>query len=471
MKKLKYIKCFFLLIVLCFFSCNIISFEELEVNCNLPETISFFEDDYIIINFSIVPNYYSVESNLNLQIDGKNVKTEKIWMNNCCYIKPTEGWTYGKDYAFSISSNAIQMADGRTYSISLFRSFHYGSVAKKLQLVSCSIPQDSIVNSDTPLIFSFNYPVDISSFEKYFVITPSIKKQINYSNENTTVSITPLENWETNKVYSWKISDVKSKNNYPMEKELSGSFYAPIDTIQPVIVNVNPVICNNSLKTWMSDKELSEMNITNSIGISFSEPIDFDSLNDAISFNPSIQGYLIQYDEAGKGFVWCIERNWEPETEYQLKISTSLVDRNKQPLKEDYIKHFTPAINYISVDSICIGTNTITDYSENVNICQMPQNDINIKINFNKGIDNSYKDKAYQIVSVKSFFPSTAASPSIISASWDTDYCLNIKYKGFTKSTSINNYYLLKISGGNKNILDEQGGFIKNDLCVYFIVQ
>ena len=97
--------------------------------------------------------------------------------------------------------------------------------------------------------------------------------------------------------------------------------------------------------------------------------------------------------------------------------------------------------------------------------------EITVTINFSMNIDEQFKDTAYKMISVSSYFPSSAASPSILHALWISDSQLEILYKGFTKSTLNKNYYVLKLTGGNKNILSTEGSFLKDDICVYFIVQ
>lgn len=62
-------------------------------------------------------------------------------------------------------------------------------------------------------------------------------------------------------------------------------------------------------------------------------------------------------------------------------------------------------------------------------------------------------------------------TPTILSILWLSDSQLEIRCKGFTKSILSNNYYRLRITGGKNNILSEEGSYIKEDICVFFIVQ
>ena len=275
-------------------------------------------------------------------------------------------------------------------------------------------------------------------------------------------------------MYTWEFSKIKSVDTYPQDKKYSGTFFAPVDVIQPEVVSIHPVIIDSTSTVWKEHKNLSDIFVNESIGFVFSESVDFDSVKNAITFVPSISGNFIQYDEDGKEFVYCIQKNWEAEKEYQVKIANSLVDKNGIPLYEEYTDFFEPKIDYIEIDSIKLNSTEITDYSEQTYICNLDEVQIEpeilVTVNFSKNIADKYKEQAFKSVSVSSFFPTSAISPTILSVSWVKDSQLEIRYKGFTKSTVAENFYKMIIQGDSDNILTDEGGYIKEDLCVYFKV-
>lgn len=483
MKKLKSIKnlSFFIfsfiasnLLGIFFTSCHFISFENLYVECNISENIEFFNEDYICVDFSIKPDKKSFEDSIQLLQGSSSVICDFSWEENLCKINPRENWTYGLLYSF-IVNKALKMDDGRTYNVNIYRSFFYGKSDKYLKLQNCSIANNSVINNSENLVFTFNNSVDILSFKDKLNISPSISYKLNFTDNDKIVTIIPTENWKINTYYTWELDAVKSKEQYPLNKKYSGAFYAPADIVQPKLVSVHPVLVDSNSKTWKREKNISDLYVHESLGFIFSEPVNFDTVKNAISFTPSLSGTFIQFDEEGKEFIYCIQKNWNAETEYQLKISTSLQDKNKISLYEEYHEFFTPKIDLTEISSISLNANTITDYSEKENICNLPQvqlgAEITLTINFSKNIDDIYKDTAYKMISINSFFPSSASSPTILHALWLSDSQLEIAYKGFTKSSLNKNYYVLKIAGGNKNILSAEGSFIKEDICVYFIVQ
>lgn len=477
---MRFIKnCLFIISLLIFtevflLSCFFVSFEDLSVECNISETIEYFNEDYICVIFSIAPNHIEFEDSIQLSQGLSTVICDFEWEDNTCRICPREKWTYGSIYSFIVNKE-LTMNDGRVYNVNIYRTFYYGQNEKYLKLLNCSIINNSIVSYTDNIVFTFNNPVDILSMKDKLSILPSISYKLNFSENNKVVTVIPSENWKTNTYYTWELNEVKSNEQYPLDKKYTGAFYSPSDIVQPKLVSIHPVLVDSSSKTWRREKTISDLYVHESLGFVFSEPIDFETVKNSITFTPSLSGTFIQSDEDGKEYIYSIQKNWNSETEYQIKISTSLKDKNKIPLYEEYQKFFKPKIEFTNISSILLNSTTITDYSEQEYVCNLTQvqvgTEVTVTINFSMNIDDQFKDTAYKMISISSFFPSSAASPSILHALWLSDSQLEILYKGFTKSTLNKNYYVLTISGGNKNILSFEGSFLKDDICVYFIVQ
>ena len=469
-----FITLFLFFTVVFFSSCFFISFEDISVECNISKTVEYFNEDYICVIFSIAPNHIEFEDSVQLSQDSTAVICDFRWEDNTCKICPRENWTYGSTYSFIVNKE-LTMSDGRVYAVNLFRTFLYGNSDKYLKLMNCSINDNSVIDYRTNIIFTFNNPVDILSVKDKLIIVPSISYKLEFKDDNKTVTVIPTENWKTNTYYTWELNEIKSREQYPLNKKYAGAFYSPSDIVQPQLVSIHPVLVDSVAKTWRRDKSISDLYVHESLGFVFSESVNFETVKNAITFTPSLSGTFIQSDTEGKEYIYCIQKNWDSETEYQLKISTSLQDNNKLPLYEEYQEFFKPKIEFTSISSISLNSTTITDYSEKENICNLPQAqvgaEVTVTIEFSMNIDEQFKDTAYKMVSVSSYFPSSAVSPSILYALWISDSKLEILYKGFTKSTLNKNYYVLNIAGGNKNILSTEGSFLKDDVCVYFIVQ
>ena len=109
--------------------CNLVSFEILNVSCNVDDKIDFFNDEFIILNFSILPVFQEVEDSIKLTNQTNNIVCDFVWNGSKCYIKPREKWNNGEKYSFTLS-NLISMQDGRSYDVNINRTF-YKSVLDK----------------------------------------------------------------------------------------------------------------------------------------------------------------------------------------------------------------------------------------------------------------------------------------------------------------------------------------------------
>lgn len=472
--KRKTFSCVFIYIFFSIISCKFISFENLSIKCNITEDINFFNEEYIILEFSLPPNPQDIEDSINLTNKNNSVICDFNWHENKCYIKPRENWRMGENYYFTLN-NSISLKDGRIYDVNINRFFSYGQRDKYLKLISCSVYDNAVVKNNELITFKFNQPIDVLSFKDKFQLSPTISYKTEFLVNDTVVNVIPNGIWETNTYYTWEFESIKSKDQYPQEKKYYGSFYSTVDIEQPKLVATHPVLVDFNTKSWKREKSISDIFINESIGFIFSEPVDFDSVKNSITFVPSVSGNFVQYDKEGREFVYCIQKNWDANIEYQIKIANTLTDINNIPFYDEYTDFFIPQIDYITVDSIALNTTEITDFSEQTNICQLShaQNDaeIDVVVNFSKNIDNKYKDIAYESINISSFFPSSAMTPTILSILWLSDSQLEIRCKGFTKSILSNNYYRLRITGGKNNILSEEGSYIKEDICVFFIVQ
>lgn len=455
-----------------FSSCAFISFEKLNVECNIPDELIFFTENTIKLTFSIAPETKDIENNIKLLVNNATTDCDFTWDNNTCSINPKTGWEFGAVYDFSIS-NSLHMDDGRTYSVDIRRIFYYGDDAKYLRLEECSIENETVVTKLEPLVFTFNTPVDVLSFKNNFIISPNVTYTLDFSEENKKITITPTEGWKTNARYTWTLSGITSSENYPQKKIYTQTFYAPKDTVKPELLNIHPVSKENGTYNWLTEKDITQVQLNNNLGFIFSEPIDFDTLNNALSFSPNINGYLIQDDAEGTKFIYCIEDFWNPEKEYEMTISNKLQDLNSISLYEDYITYFTPVKTLFEVEKVIINGTEVTEFGENIlEIDIEPVIPISVVIQFTKAVTDEYKNKANQITNLNSYFPSTANSPTVIAIQWNDDYKMEITYKTFSESSNdVLNYYLLKISGGVNSILDEFGNYLEEDVCVYFIAR
>ncbi|MEQ9299513.1 MAG: glucoamylase family protein [Cyclobacteriaceae bacterium] len=171
-----------------------------------------------------------------------------------------------------------------TFGILLFYSCDNESEpVSDLQLISVQIGNESLMQGqltdvalNNPIIISFNFSVDPTSFEQAFSITNQqntpLGVNINFSNENKTITIYPQQQLETFTEYQINISDVlqgASGESFPGEgfSFLTVSGKLELNSIQSGDLDL------------LSGHTVRNVPVDFQIVASFSDPIDEQSIN------------------------------------------------------------------------------------------------------------------------------------------------------------------------------------------------
>ncbi len=466
--------------VLCF-ACPLVTWESLSVTCSIAEDDSFYDEEYVQFFFSIDAHTKSVENSISLQADSVYIEMDFSWDANKLYVKPKTGWQKGVSYRLLLQGE-VRTEDNRSYPVHIQRNFRYGQLAEVLELIAHTPKNTARILNDEFLTFSFNKPITISSFEKAFSLYPAIQMSITYNNEKTLVSITPKDGWVCNTVYTWELGMIESQDGYFLQTEHSGVFYAPHDTVLPEIVSVHPVTMIESTVgpsySWRYDLELDgNLHEKFPIGFVFNKPIDIESLRSALSFEPTIPGYVVADKSTPTQFLFIPEQHYSLDTRYTLSISTSLQDTAGLRLFSDKQFYFTSAQRYLEVLSINFG-NTIVARSfpaENAEYTVKKTdngNELEVYIHFSSAIGSKDKKRSIEAVSMQAFFPTTANTPVLQEVSWNlAGDTLFMRWNNFSVSEEFENQYKLFIRGGVDGPVNQAGEYIKEDLWLVFTVR
>jgi hypothetical protein len=460
----------FFILVLC--SCKpLFTFAYLDISCSLGEKQEYCADEKIQIRFSFMPNVNEVESKIRFYEDGSNVLLDFEWHNSTVLIRPHLPWQKGQSYALDLQG-AIKMEDGRAYTARLYRTFIYGEQGNEFELASNELSQDK-------LTFNFSKPVSINSFLDKFSLSPFADCHTDFSNNGSTVTISPKNNWTSNTAYTWTIKNIVSADGYLMKKEYSGTLSGIYDIEQPVLTLACPVDYDSQGSLWYASYSLDNQLLENqAIGFSFSKPMDEASVSAGISFFPSISGYFIKETESR--FIFIPDNQYQISKEYRITIAETIKDSSGLALYEPAYLFFTTANQFLRIAKITFDDNTnpmpvdgtIVDYSMLPPL--NPANPVILKtvINFSTAIPLDKHYDAVNVVSLNVLFPTSANNPSPISAYWsDGGARLAVEWAGFSISTSsdIKNYYMLKVGGGQGGFKNQANEYMEADVCVTFI--
>lgn len=476
MLRTRYVVCCSIILgILLISSCDLVTWEKLDLYCNVEESQTHFNGENIQLFFSSDPVQQKTERYVQLKADGESVAIYTHWQEKRLFISPEKGWRKGKEYEL-VFSGSVEMVDGRIYSKSLTRHFTYGEPGQRLKIIDYSIANDSTVRNDTPLVFEFSKVVSVTSFDENFKLNPHIETDIVFLEANTKVRVQPKNDWGINKIYKWTISELLSADEYRLDKEYTGQFYSPLDTTQPELLTICPVEQTSTGFVWQEDRKLDgNVYEQDSIGFIFSKPMDFDSVESGITFSPSVKGYFKAVENDATRFVFYPEENYEIQTKYAINVSEQISDINDIALFTEHIEYFTTGNSYITVTSIQFGSEPlITDYTDTPFDYALSDSGLMkqlvLKVNFSTPIDKTYQMAAADSVGISPFFPSTVSSPSLQKISWNVEKTtITMLWEGFTPTTlGSDNYYKILIQSGANGVMNAQGEYIEEDVCVYF---
>lgn len=119
-----------------------------------------------------------------------------------------------------------------------------------------------------------------------------------------------------------------------LEKDYKKTFTTRTDFVRPEVIEVYPAHESELVS------ELDE------ITIKFSEPIDDCSFRTALSFSPSF-GYVYKWEDSDRIVKIYPTEKLAKETRYEIKLATSLKDKNRNSLLKEYRTTF---INFMDRD-------------------------------------------------------------------------------------------------------------------------
>lgn len=448
-----------LCLALAFFSCSLLSFEELKTEISVPENQSYYAAEWVQIDFSILMDRASVENLLSLKEDGKIQETRALWLGNSCLVSAQGAFKKGRKYILS-AQGAVYAADGRTYTLNIFREFIFGTEDSRFELVSNAQMKDS--DGDLEFLeLKFNKAVNPATFERNFTLSPNIDVNKEYSSDWTSVKIFPKTKWKANTFYSWQIDGVCSKDGAKLFKSYSGTFLAVQKEKEPQLTRACPVIG----KTFFEDKSLDDLLERQSIGLIFDREMNFESIKKGVYFSPATQVFWEEID--ARRFVFTPSANYQIGRQYRLTISDAVEDKWGINFKGEKNIFFTQKTSFIEIEKITLNAAEIQEKLEN-KVKIEDEGQIYFRIFFSRFLDDRGLLEIKSAVKFEGSFPDSLKSPRLSSIAIISKNCVEFSYTSISAAdVGQDCVYKLTIRGGEKFIYDSQGEYLKEDKCFY----
>lgn len=481
----------FIFFILTFFSsCSIISFATFDISTNIQGR-DYFEEDFIIIEFSQKLKNCSPEEYVTLKKSDYVTEIECKKISDKYYIKPVEGWIKNQNYKLLISGTFITESDG-SFDSSYSKNFIYGNIDDCFEIISLKLPDN---DSDNSIIVEFNKPIDINSFENNFSISPYISNEKVFSNNNKTVSIKPVSKFSSNTTYCCKFTNLISEDRTILSNQIE-KYFTPIKCYDmPELLSIDVVKINSLYDkdytitaSQITDDQIKNISISDSIGFNFSKQVDLNSCKSGITFSPSVSGTFFQDNTR---IIFIPDNDFKINQKYTITISTSIKDTTEIPLTEKKVFCFTPINDYLQISSFSINNNlSLPLYKALTNSTPIPEIDISsvgkafISVTFSDSLSLESLQNLERHISFQAYFPNYIKTPVItnIQLSPDKKTVLyefeNISVpKNPESKESVENQkcekYLYKLSiRSDKNYLhNSENEYLKEDLCTIIQVK
>lgn len=458
-------------------SCNLISFDEYKLTMTPGSELSWFNGNYITLDFNCNVRKYYIESSYSLKKDDSICDIDFYWISDSqVNIIPREGWTCGSLYIGKISGS-LYTSDGNNFSVFDICSFYYGDKANKFTLIEAPFYKKSLDKKDE-LIFKFNHSVNRAEFETSISITPSLNYVVQIDPEFKEYKIIPTTNWEVNKTYKWSFKTLKSNDNWKLSGKTEGEFHTLEDSKIPELLTICPVTKVGIDAIWLTTDTLdNNIALKMPIGLIFSKPIDLASIKSGISITPSISTYIIPANEDNTKFLIIPEENYSIDIQYLIKVDQTIKDTNGIALLNEHKEIFRSSERYLEISKIKFDNDVTLDSINNIPACidktiSTDTNgikEISISIAFSLPIDEKKIKSVEESITFSLIFPLSSTTPIKTACSWDESRkIVSLTWKNITTSTiDVESFYMLKIPGGKNSINTGRGNYMKEDVCVY----
>jgi len=448
------------------------SFSSFFVLSNISSDDVYFCEQDVLLTFSSSPTLESLENNLLLKCENSFVEYEIKEIDSCSFkITPKVPWKFGKAYTLQLKGS-LELLDGRLYVVDFYKYFIYGKKDSNLILLESNFDKNF-----GEINFLFNKSINPTTFVEGFSLSPYHDVLINFSSDSKKVVISSKEGWDVNTFYRWTLKNVSSLDSYYLENIYTDIFQWKEDFVLPVLEAICPVEIYDTDKYLWLDKFNLDKNLKDQqcIGFVFSKAMDFTSLENSISFSPTISGQFYQEDKIGHKFIFVPNEKWKINEQYEIKIEKSASDLNGLCLFEDVVERFFTFNTFLDISKIVFDESNVVSIfpSKGIDVLSSSSNnkmEIVVDIYFSTFIPMNERVQTVNSISMNPFFPLSLSNVSLISTNWnDSGSILTMKWQGFVSSfDDEENFYKLNISGGINGPKNEHGEYMKEDVCVIF---
>jgi hypothetical protein len=343
--------CCFLLIVSCFFSCDILRSSPFEVSSWSPGEgyHSNPEDLTVSLSFSLEPDRDSVERRFSLSGANGNVKGNFIWEGRKVIFVPLAPLEKNNDYSLSLSAEAHDI-NGLSMDSSFERKFTTRPGTERPVLISFSPSMYAQIDDlKTEVRLCFSLPVPLSALYENVSFSPAMTGGWRLEEDGTLAVFSPSVPWAKNKRYemrySTSLTDNKSMN---IGNDFKSIFTTGTDKEIPELLQASRVTKDGSLIPFERDMagftSAAEIFTENKgwekedrLSLVFSKPVDSVSVKNCLNAEDAPSVIMETAPGFNSEFIFSFESAPVYESRFAFKIKSGVKDGSGNESKEEYI--------------------------------------------------------------------------------------------------------------------------------------
>ncbi|MDC7242016.1 MAG: hypothetical protein PQJ50_16795 [Spirochaetales bacterium] len=429
------------------------------------------DDDEISVSFTEPVDPVSVESILYLESQKGKTEFHPRWENDRkIIIRPLSHMEVGLQYRLEFQG-IYTSAEGDEREADLSRPFYYlNSSYEPFQLMG-TVPDYGVPLAPSDEIqLLFTDPVDENSISRGITVSPSADYTAHCL--DSTVILTPTEEeWDNLSSYTISLSnELKSVSGTELYPEDEFFFSVETETFNPSVTRIGSCGRERLEGFPWTGTTLSNLQTDSAIRIGFSDSMDHDSAESALSFSPSLPGeyYWLETD-----LIFCPAMPFYSGQEFRLTLKTEASGSTGIPLDREYTWDFSPDIAPLEVLTIQCSSGeglSLTEYSDDTYSdlprSELPDYELCFHITFSRPLESAGEKQFIQdILRFYEVF-TTGAGITAELFSWTGDYRLTVIYSGFSPADE--HYYILEIPGGERGAVNAEGSRMEEDLRQLF---
>ncbi len=434
-------------------------------------------DAIVYVDFHDSVNHVEAENAVEIKNEDGVFACDYSWQNERLLLTPVSPWIRGRRYTLSLQGN-FNLEDGRKYIIQKIIPFYIESYTFPPQLESSNPEDEGFIGIQDPLVFTFTKPMDKTSFEKEFIVSPNAEIDFQWDTESQSVTITPCKPWQGLTRYLCTIpSSVTDITGMPIAQEYSMNFRTFSDTTAPELQLSVPWKISDDAPAL--NETLIDIDNTRGVYLEFNEAVDWDTWSESFVCEPSMPFEFIFLSNTA--VVLLPEDSWTPEQNYTLTIGTTFKDLSGNALKDPIVLNLAVAISAQRLLTIEHSpADPVTDLQAGIPADPQPLtvtpgavHSHLFTLNLACPISSDLLEAYVGAFTVTPVFPSTLSPLSITSVSLESPTRLLIRYSGFKvpdSASHIVHYYRFSLSADKNETMTAEGSYFLENWDILFSI-